>query len=147
MPHPGVNPWRVSTPTPVGMTHTLGCTGAGVVQVGVQVRPQTPGGWPLEFPSRHWARCTCSRLAPECGFGQSRSPAESLDHLGSEVSDKWLYVTESVGRAARMSLWSCSTSTRTAAQIAGASRMVALREDASCSWVNIGLRLCGFSQA
>ena len=36
-------------------------------------------------------------------------------------------------------------STRTAVQIARASRMVALREDASCSWVNIGLRLCGFT--
>ena len=38
-------------------------------------------------------------------------------------------------------------STRTAVRIAGASRMIALREDASCSWVNIGLRLCGFMQA
>ena len=38
-------------------------------------------------------------------------------------------------------------STRTAAQIARGNRMVALREDASCSWVNIGLRLCGFTQA
>ena len=32
-------------------------------------------------------------------------------------------------------------SIRTAAWIARASRIVALREDASCSWVNIGLRL------
>ena len=37
-------------------------------------------------------------------------------------------------------------STRTAAWIDGVNRMVALREDVSCSWVNIGLRLCRFMQ-
>jgi len=38
-------------------------------------------------------------------------------------------------------------STRMAARIAGVSRMVALREDVSCSWVNMGRRLCGLTQA
>ena len=43
-PNPGVNPHRVSTPTPVGTTHTPGCRGAGVMWVGVRVEPQTPQG-------------------------------------------------------------------------------------------------------
>ena len=43
MPHPGVNPWRVSTPTPVGMTRTLGCTGVGGVGRGPGWAPDTWG--------------------------------------------------------------------------------------------------------
>ena len=57
MPHPGVNPWGVSTLTPAGMTPTLGCRGGGVMGVGVGVKPWTPQGWPLEFPKHALASC------------------------------------------------------------------------------------------
>jgi len=69
----------------------------------------------------------------------------SVDHQELDELDLWLSAAGSDERAVRMSLWSCSTSTNMAVWIAGVTKIVALREDASCSWVNIGQRLWGLT--
>ena len=57
------------------------------------------------------------------------------DAIGSEWSDE------------RMSEWSFSMSMMIAACRVGTERKVAWRDDASCSCMNMGQRLCGFMLA
>ena len=52
-----------------------------------------------------------------------------------------------LGRSERMSELSCSWSMITEAQRTGSSSCVARREVEICSWVNIGRRLLGFTEA
>ena len=62
-----------------------------------------------------------------------------VDAIGSEQSDEWM--------SERMSEQSFSLSMMIVARRAGTERKVAWRDDASCSCVNTGWRLCGFMLA
>ena len=67
----------------------------------------------------------------QCGDGES----SWADAIGLEWSDE------------RMSEWSFSMSMMIAVHRVGTERKVAWRDDASCSCVNMGQRLCGFMLA
>ena len=69
-----------------------------------------------------------------------RNPFELMDQReleGLDV-DRCTEANESEKSANKMSLWSCSASYIVLAQRTGAARHVALRDDASCSWVKMG---------
>ena len=53
----------------------------------------------------------------------------------------------SVGRVEWMSEWSCSMSIKDTAQSTGERIIVALRDNASCSWVKTGQKLWGLMVA
>ena len=69
-----------------------------------------------------------------------KNPSELMDQQeleGSDV-DRCTEANESEESADKMSLWSCSVSYIVLAWRTGAVRYVALRDDASCSWVKMG---------
>ena len=53
----------------------------------------------------------------------------------------------SIDRAEQMSEWSCSMSIKDMAQSTGERIIVALRDDANCSWVKTGWKLQGLMVA
>ena len=53
----------------------------------------------------------------------------------------------SVDRVEQMSEWSCSISIKDMAQSTGERNIVALRDDANCSWVKTGWKLWGLMVA
>ena len=78
-----------------------------------------------------------------------RNPSQSMDQWELEGSDmdRCMEANGLKKSANKMSLWSCLVSYIVLAWRTRAARYVALRGNASCSWVKMGWKLCGLMQA